>query len=102
MLAVAAIHVSHRPATLCPFRALTGWPCPVCGSTTAAVAIGHGDLWGAVRANPMTLLGGVAVVCAPAGIADWWQRRPHAWRAVAAALVVVAAEIWQLHRFGQL
>lgn len=30
-------------AILCPFRALTGLPCPLCGATRAFVAFGHGD-----------------------------------------------------------
>lgn len=30
-------------AILCPFRAMTGLPCPLCGATRAFVAFGHGD-----------------------------------------------------------
>jgi hypothetical protein len=28
---------------LCPFRAATGLPCPLCGATRAFVLFGHGD-----------------------------------------------------------
>jgi len=45
---VGAVTLAHltipgRPATLCPLRAFTGIPCPICGGTTAAVHIGHAD-----------------------------------------------------------
>lgn len=29
--------------SLCPFRALSGLPCPFCGATRAFVLFGHGD-----------------------------------------------------------
>ena len=31
------------PTLLCPFRAATGLPCPLCGSTRAIVLAAHGD-----------------------------------------------------------
>ncbi len=48
----------HAPAEpsiiLCPFRFLTGLPCPGCGMTRAFCAIGHGDVWRAVRFNALS------------------------------------------------
>ena len=38
---------------LCPFRALTGLPCPGCGMTRAFCALGHGDLSGAFGYNAL-------------------------------------------------
>ncbi|HVF44291.1 MAG TPA: DUF2752 domain-containing protein [Pyrinomonadaceae bacterium] len=38
---------------LCPFRALTGLPCPGCGMTRAFCALGHGDLAGAFGYNAL-------------------------------------------------
>ena len=38
---------------LCPFRALTGLPCPGCGMTRAFCALGHGDLPGAFGYNAL-------------------------------------------------
>jgi hypothetical protein len=35
----------------CPFRALTGWLCPGCGSTRAMHALLHGHLIEALRLN---------------------------------------------------
>jgi hypothetical protein len=101
VLAVAAVHLRHRPATVCLLRAVTGVPCPFCGGTTAAVDLGHGRLLDAVRASPL------AVVL----IAGWpfvALGRPHLVTAhrtlarVAVVVVLVAAEVWQLHRFGLL
>lgn len=38
--------------TLCPFRLLTGLPCPLCGLTRSWVATMHGDLPTALTLNP--------------------------------------------------
>lgn len=48
-----------RPAdlpalTLCPFRALTGLPCPGCGMTRAFCALGHGEWRDALRYNALS------------------------------------------------
>lgn len=40
-------------AVLCPFKALTGLPCPGCGITHAFLALGRLDLAGACAANPL-------------------------------------------------
>lgn len=46
----------------CPFRALTGLPCPTCGSTRAALAFFHLDLGAALAANPLVALAGLGFV----------------------------------------
>lgn len=45
----------HYP--LCPFRAVTGYYCPGCGSLRALHALGHGQLTVALHKNPLTVLG---------------------------------------------
>lgn len=56
-LGVVAASIA-RPATiddgpvLCPFRRLTGLPCPLCGLTRSCVDLTHGDWEWALRANP--------------------------------------------------
>jgi hypothetical protein len=67
--AVFIVSVMWRPPDnpsliLCPFRLLTGLPCPGCGMTRAFCAIGHGELWRAVRFNllsPAVFLAAIAV-----------------------------------------
>jgi len=49
-------------APACPFRAITGIPCPTCGTTHAAVALLHGDVATALAANPLTMLAGIVFV----------------------------------------
>jgi hypothetical protein len=96
----------------CPLRAVTGIPCPICGMTTATVALVRGDLGGAVRANPLVLALALLTVSFVAGVALralGRHRPPVPWGGAAVtratALVVgmlLASEVWQLHRFGRL
>lgn len=56
--AVFAVSALWRPGelpgvVLCPFRAVTGIPCPGCGMTRAFCALGHGDLSGAFGYNAL-------------------------------------------------
>lgn len=44
----------HLPG--CPFKALTGWDCPGCGSTRALWALVHGDVPRALDHNVLTVL----------------------------------------------
>jgi len=78
---------------LCPFKALTGLPCPGCGMTHAFLALGRLDFAGAFAANPLAFplaalaalyaagrvpgaLRSVKVVnCALAGVLAFWSGR---------------------------
>lgn len=44
----------------CLFHKLTGLLCPGCGGTRAIARLGQGDVAGALRANALVVLGGVA------------------------------------------
>jgi len=46
----------------CSFRAMLGIPCPACGMTTSFSHLMHGNMPGALRANPGGVL--LALVCA--------------------------------------
>ena len=41
---------------VCPFRALTGYTCPGCGSTRGMHQLLHGNLLAAFELNPLLLL----------------------------------------------
>jgi hypothetical protein len=62
VLAAAAPLAAFDPATTwwfpsCPFHALTGWLCPLCGSLRAIHALLTGALPAALVLNPLTTLG---------------------------------------------
>lgn len=59
----------HYP--LCPFRALTGWDCPGCGSVRALHAVANGDVAAGLDHNLMTVL------ALPVLLGIWfaWSRR---------------------------
>jgi hypothetical protein len=95
-LVLASLHV-RRPATFCVLRAATGVPCPLCGGTTAGVALGQGDLLASFRASPLVVLGGAVFVAAPRLPRPVLSPR-QLWTVI--AVVAVAAEVWQLFRFG--
>jgi hypothetical protein len=44
----------------CPFFAMTGFPCVTCGATRCTIAFLHGDLFSALRWNPLAF----AALCA--------------------------------------
>lgn len=106
-MAVAAIGASwiHRvndPGVLCPLRALTGIPCPLCGGTTVFIEFGSGRPAQAVLANPAVLAGAIAVAVAPLGLGGrWWALQPKT-RAWMLGTALVGSELWQLVRFGVL
>jgi len=45
-----------HPPLVCPLRATTGIPCPLCGMTRACVAAARGDLAASVGYNPAGIL----------------------------------------------
>jgi hypothetical protein len=106
---LAAVGVAHlqiigRPATICPLRALTGIPCPLCGGTTAAVRLGRFDVAGALAANPVAVLFGIAFIATPLllGRGGLDRLSPRGRRNTTRAVIVALAfsEVWQLVRFG--
>ncbi len=50
--AAVLIAAADRLGYVCPFRALTGLPCPGCGMTRAWISLLHGDLSAAFRFHP--------------------------------------------------
>jgi hypothetical protein len=58
MLAIAAVWpaLPFHPSVACPFRSITGVPCPFCGLTRAVVAAAHGHLGTSLAFNPAGLV----------------------------------------------
>lgn len=52
----AAIAPLRRLPTLCPFRRMTGFRCPLCGLTRATRALTRGDIGNAVALHPFAPL----------------------------------------------
>jgi len=99
---VSRLHSVLDPGVLCPLRALTGVPCPLCGSTTAFIEAGSGDVTGAFAAQPVTAVAAGAAVAAPLTVAGLWRRLSPRWRITLIALVALGSWVYQLHRFGWL
>lgn len=94
---LATVHVPGRPSTACVLRGLTGIPCPFCGGTTAAAAVGRLDLMAALRASPAAVAGAAAFVLAPL-----LPHLPPVRGRWLIAFFLGFAELWQLARFGLL
>ena len=56
-LALSALYATTGVGLPCPFRALTGWDCPLCGGTRMGAALLHGDVSAAFMLNPLALIG---------------------------------------------
>ena len=55
-LGLSVLYATTGVGLPCPFRALTGWQCPLCGGTRMGDALLHGDLGSAMQANPVALV----------------------------------------------
>jgi uncharacterized protein DUF2752 len=56
-LGLSALYATTGVGVICPFRALTGWDCPLCGGTRMGSALLHGDVAAAFAFNPVALVG---------------------------------------------
>ena len=75
--AAGVVLAAFDPATTwwlpsCPFHALTGWLCPLCGSLRAVHALLTGSPLAALAFNPLTIAGlGTWVVARERATAFW-------------------------------
>ncbi|MGO8971706.1 MAG: DUF2752 domain-containing protein [Myxococcaceae bacterium] len=53
LLAARFLPLQRLPFWRCALREHTGWPCPGCGLSRVAVRVAHGDIAGALDANPL-------------------------------------------------
>jgi hypothetical protein len=62
VVVVGLLHLDRLKLPLCYVKALTGLPCPTCGSTRAAGRLFELDLAGAFAMNPLATLAACAIV----------------------------------------
>lgn len=99
LLVPAAIALSVSPVDPippCPLRALTGIPCPLCGSTRGVIAAVHGDIGHALSLNPAAV---AVLLLALALVAGWRIQRV---RIPVWIVASVFAVLWayQLFKYG--
>ena len=73
---VGAVHLVTGFGLPCPFRAVTGWLCLICGGTHMAEALLRGDVAAAWAANPLLLVLAVAIGIRAIGWATEFVRNP--------------------------
>jgi len=56
-IGLSVLYATTGAGVPCPFRAVTGWQCPLCGGTRLGAALLHGDVSAAWSANPVVLVG---------------------------------------------
>ena len=86
-LGLSALYATTGLGVVCPFRAVTGWDCPLCGGTRMGSALLHGDVATAFAFNPLALvliaaLGVVGVLWTVEALGGPAVRAPAALRAV--------------------
>jgi hypothetical protein len=94
----------------CPFRAVTGLPCPTCGGTRALHALTRLQFGRAFRLNPLAAAGGLAAALfAPFALLSWacgarrlrlTDVRPRQRRMIAAAVAALVLLNWLHLLFG--
>lgn len=58
---VAVVGLDRLPFPVCLVKAVSGLPCPSCGSTRALACLAHADLAGAFLMNPLAALAALAI-----------------------------------------
>jgi len=100
--AAVAWPVVPHPGLMCPLRATTGIPCPLCGLTRACVAAVHGHVGASLAFNPAGVLVVVAAIVALLR-PRWLTRvRPPLWLTLAAVGALWAWNIGFNPTFHQL
>jgi hypothetical protein len=86
---------------LCPLRRVTGVPCPLCGSTTAMMALARGEVGAAFAANPMAPILVLLMALAWIVLLTGRRRLPVRTRTLGRSIAAVLPGLWlfQLHRY---
>ena len=92
-VAGAIVPADGDTGLICPFRELTGWPCPLCGATRAFALAARGDS-GFASYNAVWVVVAALLIVAGA-LALVTRRRPVlSTTATTAVAVLVAAVAW--------
>ena len=112
-LTLSAVFATTGIGLPCPFLALTGWQCPLCGGTRMGGALLYGDLGSAFAANPLALVAVAVLILLtvlwtvellggpslrpPRRVVRWWQGVPAGvWLVLGAAVAVAYAVLRNL------
>lgn len=90
---------------LCPFKAMTGLDCPLCGATRAAHQLFRGNVIGALDFNAVFVLAApvliwIAVAVLRQGLGDRTARVPHVNRSTVIALVTAVLVFTVVRNLG--
>jgi len=57
ILAGSFKHLILNCTSSCPFKTLTGYPCPTCGMTRVLISLSQADIFAAITFNPLISIG---------------------------------------------
>ncbi len=96
--------------TVCPFRIMTGIPCPSCGTTEAIIHITKGEILKAIATNPLVIVASIMLLVFPLWVSiDLIQKRNSFLsiyikiektlkiRAIAVIAILIILTIWALN-----
>jgi hypothetical protein len=94
--------LDRLPFAICSMKAITGIPCPTCGTTRALACLARLDPLGALAMNPLAAFGALLIALwaaadlalLPRGRALSVQLAPGAWRALRVAAPLLLAANW--------
>ncbi len=100
LVADLAFDPVQRHVPLCPFRALTGWWCPLCGSLRSAYSLAHGHLGAALHDNALFVAGSPVMLALWLGWVVRGQRiaQPRSHRRPLIVAVIVVCVIFTVLR----
>ena len=96
---------------VCPFRRVTGRPCPACGVTRASVALLRGDVVGGYRQHSVWTVAALATAAASIGsivsghgsgfeqVTTRWRQSSRATRLAVGGSAVTAVWWWNIRRW---
>lgn len=109
LLIIVSLFYDKIPVPLCPFKSLTGLPCPGCGGLRAANALLHGNILGAIYTNPLSCVVILCIAILPllylydniAGkhlIRSLLMRTWNRWVTLMFSIVIISNWIWNIYK----